>query len=45
MAELLQHLLTVGQVRSHELGGIHLYLLLHLPRGQALLWDDRKESH
>lgn len=45
MAELLQHLLTVGQIWSHELGGIHLDLLPHLPRGQARLGEDRKQPH
>lgn len=41
MAELLQHLLAVSQVRSHELGSIHLDLLLDLPGGQARLEEDK----
>lgn len=41
VAELVQHLLAVGQVWSHELGGIHLDLLLDLPGGQAGLDMDR----
>ncbi len=41
MAELLQHLLTVSQVRSHELGSIHLDLLLDFSGGQARLEVDR----
>lgn len=44
MAELLQHLLTVGQVWSHELGGIHLDLLPYLPGRQARLEEDREQS-
>lgn len=40
MAELLQHLLAVGQVWSHELGSIHLDLLPDLPGGQARLEED-----
>lgn len=41
MAELLQHLLAVSQVWSHELGSIHLDLLLDLPGGQARLEEDK----
>lgn len=37
MAELLKHLLAVSQVRSHELGSIHLDLLSDFPGGQARL--------
>lgn len=37
MAELLQHLLAMGQVWSHELGSIHLDLLPDFPGGQARL--------
>lgn len=37
MAELVQHLLTVGQVWGHELGGIHLDFLPYLPGRQARL--------
>lgn len=37
MAELLQHLLAVGQVRSHKLGSVHLDLLSDSPGGQARL--------
>lgn len=44
MAELLQHLLAVGQVRSHELGSVHLDLLPHFPGGQARLEKD-KDKH
>lgn len=43
MAELLQHLLAVGQVRSHELGSIHFDLLFHFPGGQARLEEDRRK--
>lgn len=32
---LIQHLLAVGQVRSHELGGVHLDLLPDLAGRQA----------
>lgn len=39
MAELLQHLLAVGQVRSHKLGSIHLDLLFDSPGGQARLGE------
>lgn len=45
MAELLQHLLAMGQVWSHELGSIHLNLLPDFSRGQARLgWDRGKSS-
>lgn len=37
VAELLQHLLAVGQVWSHELGSIHLDLLPDSSGGQARL--------
>lgn len=42
MAELLQHLLAMGQVWSHELGSIHLDLLPYFPGGQARLGEDRR---
>lgn len=44
MAELLQHLLAVGQVRSHKLGSIHLDLLSDSPGGQARLRGVKKET-
>lgn len=43
VAELLQHFLAVGQVRSHELGSIHLGLLPNFPGGQARLREDGRE--
>lgn len=42
VAELLQHLLAMSQVRSHELGSIHLDLLPDFPGGQARLEGDIK---
>lgn len=44
MAVLLQHLLAVGQVRSHKLGSIHLDLLSDSPGGQARLGGQRGEN-
>lgn len=41
MAELLQHLLAVSQVWSHELRSIHLDLLPDFPGGQARLEEDK----
>lgn len=41
MAVLLQHLLAVGQVWSHELGSVHLHLLPDLPGWQARLEEDK----
>lgn len=41
MAELLQHLLTVGQVRSHELRSVHLDPLFDSPGGQASLEEGK----
>lgn len=43
MAELLQHLLTVGQVRGHELGSVHFAPLSDLPDRDARLKQDRGE--
>lgn len=43
MAELLQHLLAVGQVRGHELGSVHFAPLSDLPDRDARLKQDRGE--
>lgn len=44
VAELLQHLLAMGQVWSHELGSIHLDLLPYFPGGQARLGENTGDS-
>lgn len=41
VTELVQHLLAVGQVWSHELGSIHLDLLPDFPGWQARLEEGR----
>lgn len=43
MAELLQHLLAVSQVWSHELGCVHLDFLFYFPGGQARLEEGQRE--
>lgn len=43
VAELVQHLLAVFQIRGHELGRVHFHLFHHFPGGQARLAEGKMQ--